>query len=245
MKITTAFRKICNLRKRVKVVQGSQGAGKTYSVLQGWILKAGRGKKPQLCSIVTDTMPALRTGAIKDFKEICDNEDIPYKGTKTPHVYKIGKWTFEFYSVDKESKGRGGRRDRLFINEANRMSWKISQQLISRSHKEVILDFNPVEHFWAHKQFVETGEGDFVKLGREFHFFIIESTGNDVLREILNNIYTKLEIIRLFSYSFRRSEAIEEHMEIVRALQERDEELSSVSMQNHLKNAFRTITNIL
>ncbi len=89
------------------------------------------------------------------------------------------------------------------------------------------------------------GKGDFVKLGREFHFFIIESTGNDVLREILNNIYTKLEIIRLFSYSFRRSEASEEHMELVRALQERDEELSSVSMQNHLRNAFRTIINIL
>lgn len=164
MKITTAFKKICKLKKRVKVIQGSQGASKTYSQLQIWILKSSRSKKAQLCSIVTDTFPALRTGAIKDFKEICDNEDIPYKGTKTPYVFKINKWTFEFYSVDKESKGRGGRRDRLFINEANRMSWKISQQLISRTHVEVVLDFNPVEYFWAHEQFVETGEGDFIKL---------------------------------------------------------------------------------
>jgi DNA-binding GntR family transcriptional regulator len=88
-------------------------------------------------------------------------------------------------------------------------------------------------------------EGDFVDLGRKFHFFIIESSGNKVLKDILDNIYTKLDIIRLFSYSFRRKEAVEEHLKIVRALKKRDEELSYVAMQNHLKNAFNTLTNIL
>jgi len=89
------------------------------------------------------------------------------------------------------------------------------------------------------------GRGDFVALGREFHFFLIESSGNKVLKDILDNIYTKLDIIRLFSYSFRRKEAVEEHLKIVQALRKRDEELSYVAMQNHLKNAFNTLTNIL
>jgi DNA-binding GntR family transcriptional regulator len=89
------------------------------------------------------------------------------------------------------------------------------------------------------------GKGDFVDLGREFHFFIIDSSGNKVLKEILDNIYTKLDIIRLFSYSFRRKEAVEEHLKIVRALGKRDEDQSYVAMQNHLRNAFNTLTNIL
>ena len=164
MKATSSFKKIGGLKHKTKIIQGSQGAGKTFSVLLIWILKALKSKKIQTCSIVTDTFPALRKGAIKDFNVICQLLGINYTGTKTPYVFKINKWTFEFYSVDKEAKGRGGRRDRLFINEANRMSWSIARQLISRTHVEVICDFNPVKKFWAHRQFVETGECDFIKL---------------------------------------------------------------------------------
>ena len=148
----------------VLVVQGSQGAGKTYSILQRWALLALVSKKQQLCSIVTDTLPALKKGAIKDFEDICSDNGIDYKGTKSPYVFIIEQWTFEFYSIDKESKARGGRRDRLFINEANRLTWKIAQQLISRTHREVIFDFNPVREFWAHTIFVDKKECAFVSL---------------------------------------------------------------------------------
>ncbi len=89
------------------------------------------------------------------------------------------------------------------------------------------------------------GKGDFVKIGETFHFFIIESTGNKVLKEILNNIYAKLEISRVFSYGVRRKEAVEEHLEIVRALEKGDEELCYRSMQTHLKNAFLALTSLL
>ena len=164
MKVTNSFKAICKLKHPTKVIQGSQGAGKTYSVLQRWLILAATSERKQLCSIISDTLPALRAGAIKDFKDICENEGIPFKGTKTPHVYKVGKWTFEFYSVDKEAKGRGGRRDRIFINEANRMPWSIARALIARTHIERIFDFNPVEKFWAHTNFVDTGECDFVTL---------------------------------------------------------------------------------
>jgi len=96
------------------------------------------------------------------------------------------------------------------------------------------------------KKFGEgSGKGDFVELGRRFHFFIIESSGNKMLIEILRMLYMKLDMIRLFSYSFRRKEAVDEHLEIIKALQKKDEELSYVCMQNHLKNAFDTLTNIL
>jgi phage terminase large subunit len=127
-------------------------------------------------------MPALRSGAIKDFKNICDEEGVFYYGTKTPHVFTINKWTFEFYSVDKEAKGRGGRRDRLFINEANRMRWSIARQLIARSHVERIFDFNPVEKFWAHDNFVDTGEAGFVQLTYKDNEMLPQSEIDDIER---------------------------------------------------------------
>lgn len=164
MKLTTAFCKIARMKGQAKIIQGSQGAGKTYSILLRWVLMASKSSETQLCSIVTDTFPNLRTGAINDFANICNREGIPVKSTKTPYKFIINKWTFEFFSVDKETKGLGGRRDRLFINEANRVQWKIARQLIARTHKEKIFDFNPVARFWAHEQFADVGDGEFVKL---------------------------------------------------------------------------------
>ena len=164
MKLTTAFKKICEARHKTLVVQGSQGAGKTYSILLRWCLLAMRSKAQQHCSIVSATMPQLRGGAIKDFLTICTREGIPYSGTKSPFIYQINNWTFEFFSVDTESKGLGARRDRLFINEANRIPWKTARQLIKRSHIERIFDFNPVAKFWCHDNFVDVDLCAFVKL---------------------------------------------------------------------------------
>ncbi len=109
------------------------------------------------------------------------------------------------------------------------------------------IDLERLEEFEnVFREFQEgKGKGDFVELGREFHFFLIKSAGNQVLKEVLDNLYTKLDIIRLFSYSFRRKEAVEEHLEIVKALKEGDEELRYAAMHNHLRNAFNTLTNIL
>ena len=164
METTQALLKLSKLKHRIKVIQGSQGAGKTIAILQRWILLASISTESQLCTIVTDTYPNLRSGALKDFQDICRNEEIRYSGTKTPTVLKINNWVFEFFSVDRELKGVGARRDRLFINEAPRIKWKIARQLINRTHKEVILDFNPISHFWAHEQYVDVGDCDFLKL---------------------------------------------------------------------------------
>jgi len=172
MKISTSFKKISRACKRVKgttsasivIVQGSQGAGKTYSIIQRWLMLAVKSTIPQHCSIISDTLPNLKSGAIKDFEEICEGESIGRSGTKTPYVMKVGMWTFEFFGVDDEKKARGSRRDRLFINEGNRLIWKIARHLINRTHVEVIIDFNPVEEFYVHEQYVRPGIGEFVKL---------------------------------------------------------------------------------
>lgn len=105
------------------------------------------------------------------------------------------------------------------------------------------------KQFIAYKQKLDESSEDkdygYVGLGKKFHFFIIESTQNDSLKEMLQNIYDKLEISRIFSYSRRGSEAIDEHLRIVEALREGDGEKSQRYMEEHLKNAYNTLIKIL
>lgn len=164
MRGTTSFTEISKLKHKVKVIQGSQGAGKTYSILQRWIILAMQSNAKELCTIISDTLPNLRTGAIKDFTDICNTLGVNYRQIKSPYEFHINGWKFEFFGVDKENKGLGGRRDRLFINEANRLEYKLCRQLIARTHKECIFDFNPAVEFWAHTEYVYTGSCDFLKL---------------------------------------------------------------------------------
>jgi len=164
MKFTTAFRKIAAMNHRNKVIQGSQGASKTYSILQKWILTASKSKERQHCTIVRSTYPELEGGPLKDFLDICEKEGVNFTGTKKPARYRVKGWLFEFLSFDRDSKGLGARRDRLYINEAKDIPWKTARQIINRTHVERIFDFNPTEYFWAHEQFVDVGDCDFVKL---------------------------------------------------------------------------------
>ena len=164
MIFTTAMRKIAAMNHKIKVIQGSQGAGKTGGTLRIDVLKALRSDEPQFCSVVTDTFPNLESGAIKDFLQICEEEKISYSGTKKPAVYKINKWTFQFFSVDKPGKAIGARRDRLYVNEANRIPWEIARHLIGRTHVQCVLDFNAPQKFWAHEQYVDTNDCAFIKL---------------------------------------------------------------------------------
>jgi DNA-binding GntR family transcriptional regulator len=87
-------------------------------------------------------------------------------------------------------------------------------------------------------------EFDFVDLGRDFHFFIIESTENKEIKELIKGIYDRLEISRIYSYDKRRKEAIDEHLNIVYALKARDQRQCQACMEEHLKNAFETLTKI-
>lgn len=167
---------------KTKVVQGSQGAGKTGGILRIWVLKALRSDETQFCSIITDTFPNLESGAIKDFLQICEEEGVALYGTKKPAVYHINKWTFQFFSVDKVGKAIGARRDRLYINEGNRISWDIARQLINRSHVERIIDFNPTRKFWAHEQYVDVGDCDFIKLTYKDNEKLPDSEREDIER---------------------------------------------------------------
>lgn len=67
---TTATQKILKLTKRIRALQGGTSASKTISALLYLIAKSQSDKKPTLTSIVSESMPHLKKGCIRDFKDI-------------------------------------------------------------------------------------------------------------------------------------------------------------------------------
>ena len=162
MILTTSFAKIAALQSRIRIVQGGSSASKTYSILQKLILQAEQSKESKLVSIVTDTHPNIERGAFRDFTNILDSHGIEYHSTKNPLQAQIKNWQFEFFGLDDERKARGGRRDILFINEANRVRWEAARQLIMRARDTVYIDYNPDAEFWAHERYLNKPDAEMV-----------------------------------------------------------------------------------
>ena len=152
-------------QKRITVNQGGTSSSKTWSILQLLYILADKSKKGVLISIVSESMPHLKRGCMRDFftmlKElglyIRDNHN------KTDHSYQIGNSTIEFFSSDNEAKLRGARRDILYINECNNVSYEAYNQLEVRTKKKVFLDFNPVSEFWVHDKVLPHDDSYFIK----------------------------------------------------------------------------------
>lgn len=153
--ITTTLEKIQALTARIWVVQGGTSAGKTIAILW-YVLNWAIEHPGKICTVVSDTFPNLRTGAMRDFLDICRETNIlevcTWNKTNST-LYLPNDSIIEFYSVDTMG-AHGARRDLLYVNEANRISWETFSQLEVRTRDQVILDFNPVNEFWAHTELI-------------------------------------------------------------------------------------------
>jgi phage terminase large subunit len=84
---------------------------------------------------------------------------------KTDYIYTFESGCkIEFFSADQPGKVRGPRRDVLFINEANNISYETYTQLEIRTKKVIWLDYNPVSEFWVYTDILGKQECDFVTL---------------------------------------------------------------------------------
>ena len=63
---TTTLAKIAKMKKRIRVIAGSQGAGKTFSILL-LLINHCSGKPNKRCMIVSQELAKMRTNVIPDF----------------------------------------------------------------------------------------------------------------------------------------------------------------------------------
>ena len=165
-KRTTAINKILKLKKRTKIIQGGSSAGKTFGILPILIDKCAKEKGLEV-SVVAETIPHLRRGALKDFLKIMrwTNRYFDDRFNKTLLRYDFANGSsIEFFSADDASKLRGARRDILYINECNNVTFESYNELAIRTKREVYLDFNPANEFWVHKELKDEPDTDFIIL---------------------------------------------------------------------------------
>jgi phage terminase large subunit len=131
---TTAQIKIAKLRKRIRIVRGGTSSSKTFSILPMLITYALQKPKQEI-SVVAETIPHLRRGALRDFLKIMDMtglyQDAQYNKSSLTYTFNNGSF-IEFFSADNSSKLRGARRDVLFVNECNNIDFESYYQLAIR-----------------------------------------------------------------------------------------------------------------
>ena len=205
IKTSELFSKTYNSKKRFVIHQGGTRSGKTYSILQCLIIKGLEATQPLTISICRRSMPSLKLSAMRDFIGILDAMNL-YKESdhnKTEGTYRLGKCTFDFLSMDDAAKKRGSKRDILYLNEANELSYEEQFQLAIRTEKQVIIDYNPSDNqSWIYDLLEErSDEIDFIKSTSKDNPFLPQET----IREIENLKYTDDDYYRIYALGERGS----------------------------------------
>lgn len=163
---TTAQRKISKLRKRVRIVQGGTSSSKTFSIIP-LLIDYAIAKPNSEISIVSESIPHLRRGALKDFIKIMDWTHIfreeQFNRSTLRYDFTNGSY-IEFFSADQSDKLRGARRDVLFVNECNNITFESYHQLAIRTRRFIYLDYNPTSEFWVHKELLSDKDAEMIIL---------------------------------------------------------------------------------
>ena len=181
---TTAINKILSLRKFVKGIQGGTSAGKTFGILPILIDIAAKNKGTEI-SVVAESIPHLKRGAMKDFKKIMvdTNRWVDSRFNQSDFKYRFANGSeIEFFSADNDSKLRGARRDILYMNECNNMTFHCYTELASRTKQGVYLDWNPTSKFWFHNELAEDNDVDFLQINYLDNEACPESALNFILK---------------------------------------------------------------
>jgi len=134
--------------------QGGSNSGKTYAIMQVLFCFA-REQQKQVITVVGQDIPNLKAGALRDALRIYGDtkliKDSVKKYNKSERIFKFRNGSVvEFKSYTDAQDAKSGKRDYLFLNEANGINWDIYSELALRTRKRVYIDYNPNTAFWVH-----------------------------------------------------------------------------------------------
>lgn len=186
---TTTYEKLVDaLSKHPRYIDNRGGArsGKTIAELQLLAQIAKDGPRT-VNTVVSDTLPHLKRGAIRDFRLAMEQLRIwnESRWSRGESIYTFPNGSIiEFYGVaDAPGKALGPARDRLVINEANLLDWETVRQLLARTSGLVIYDYNPAAPFWGTDEIPKRSRYQLVHTTHDDN----ELLPDEVRREILAN----------------------------------------------------------
>ena len=145
-----------NYRSKAQVIinQGGTNSGKTYAIVQSLFYIACEHPK-QVITIVGQDIPNLKAGALRDALAIwAGSEQLTARVKSYNNTGRIFEFVnssiIEFRSYADAQDAKSGKRDYLFVNEANGVPWSVYQELALRTKKKIYIDYNPNSGFWVH-----------------------------------------------------------------------------------------------
>lgn len=170
------------MKERIKIIPGGSSAGKTIAILMILIDKAI--KNPNLSvSVVSENVPHLKRGAIRDFLKIMKdtNRFISGNWNISNSIYTFTNGSYiEFFGADNDGKLRGARRDILYINEANGINYESYLQLAIRTSGDIYLDYNPSSKFWVDTELASQSNVEFLTLTYKDN----EALSSEIIKEL-------------------------------------------------------------
>lgn len=170
-RIYTDTRSAIRTHRRI-VHQGGQWSGKTVNILGA--IASEVAEKPIVATITSMSFPHLKAGALRDFERFVmpsfDETITKYRQTDHVVLFESGG-LMEFKSYKDEVDARGGKRNILFINEANTFDYMTYFQLDSRSDVTII-DYNPSVRFWSHDKVIGEPGTKFLRSWHEHNPFL-------------------------------------------------------------------------
>ena len=135
--------------KKIVVEQGGTRSGKTYNILLWIIFHYCTQNTGKTITISRKTFPSLRATVMRDFLDILKKAELYQEANhnKSNSEYTLNGNLVEFISLDIPQKVRGRKRDLLFVNEANEITYEDWNQLIYRTKEKIILDYNPSDEY--------------------------------------------------------------------------------------------------
>jgi phage terminase large subunit len=149
--------------KRIVVEQGGTRSGKTYNIILFFVIKLLK-EKGKVLTICRASLPSLKGSVMRDFFEILQRMELYREEyhNKTENTYWLNENLVEFVSVDQPQKIRGRKRDYLFINEANELTYDSWMQLAFRTEERIVLDYNPSDEYnWIYDKVLTRDDCEF------------------------------------------------------------------------------------
>lgn len=140
------------------VNQGGTSSGKTYAIQQVLFCLANDHDN-QVITVVGQDIPNLKAGVFRDAQNIYASsaalQSTIKRINKTDRVFQFHNGSLiEFKSYSDAQDAKSGKRDYLFLNEANGIAWDIYTELALRTRKRIFIDYNPNVAFWVHDNLI-------------------------------------------------------------------------------------------
>jgi phage terminase large subunit len=157
-KTTDVFLSNRNAETDIIINQGGTSSGKTYSILQNLFLHAIENDRC-IITVAGQDIPNLKVGPIRDAHNIVEQTEglnnyiLEYNKSDRVFTFVNGS-IIEFKSYDDSQDAKQGKRDYLFLNEANGVDKIIWDELYIRTKKKSYIDYNPNNEFWVHTELI-------------------------------------------------------------------------------------------